>query len=78
MPGTAKIDPQLATAVTRVDDLTWRMTLRPGVTLHDGSTLSAADVAGDLRAGPDRPRHALARGPDPVRSSGGGSGRWTR
>lgn len=57
-PGTAKIDPQLATAVTRIDDLTWRMTLRPGVTLHDGSTLSAADVAATFapgRIGPDTP-----------------------
>jgi peptide/nickel transport system substrate-binding protein len=36
--------PALATSWTAVDDRTWEFKLRPGVTFHDGSRLTAADV----------------------------------
>jgi peptide/nickel transport system substrate-binding protein len=36
--------PGLATAWELVDDTTWRLTLRDGVTFHDGSPLTADDV----------------------------------
>ena len=36
--------PGLATAWELVDDTTWRITLRAGVTFHDGSPLTAEDV----------------------------------
>ncbi len=37
--------PGLATATRRIDDRTVELTLRPGVKFHDGSTLTAEDVA---------------------------------
>ncbi|MEJ2884957.1 ABC transporter substrate-binding protein [Actinomycetospora aeridis] len=40
--------PALATAWTQVDPGTWRFTLRPGVTFHDGSPLTPDAVAGSL------------------------------
>jgi len=44
-PGTgAEPAPGLATAWNRVDDLTLEVTLREGVTFHDGSPLTADDV----------------------------------
>lgn len=42
--------PALATAWTREDDLTWRFTVREGVTFHDGTALDAAAVVGSLEA----------------------------
>jgi len=36
--------PSLATSVKLVDDLTWEMKLRQGVTFHDGSPFTADDV----------------------------------
>jgi peptide/nickel transport system substrate-binding protein len=44
-PGTSTLKPRLASEWTQVDDDTWRIKLRDGVTFHDGSTLDAADVA---------------------------------
>ncbi|VEG29731.1 ABC transporter substrate-binding protein [Actinomyces howellii] len=38
----------LATSWTRVDDRTWRLTLRQGVTFHDGTELTAERVAACL------------------------------
>ncbi|MEF8856377.1 MAG: ABC transporter substrate-binding protein, partial [Haloplanus sp.] len=38
------VQPVLATALERRDDLTWRLSLREGVTFHDGSDFTAADV----------------------------------
>src|SRR5690606_35550489 len=38
------IQPALATGYEQVDDLTWRFTLREGVTWHDGEPFTAADV----------------------------------
>lgn len=38
------IQPALATGYEQVDDLTWRFTLREGVTWHDGAPFTAADV----------------------------------
>lgn len=40
--------PALATAWTQVDPSTWRFALRPGVTFHDGSPLTADAVATSL------------------------------
>ncbi|WP_308259032.1 ABC transporter substrate-binding protein [Pseudonocardia sp. H11422] len=40
--------PRLATGWTRVDPLTWRFELRPGVSFHDGTPLTGAAVAGAL------------------------------
>ncbi len=37
--------PGLAASTRRIDDRTVELTLRPGVTFHDGSTLTAEDVA---------------------------------
>ena len=45
VPGQTELKPRLATEWTQVDDDTWRIKLRDGVTFHDGSTLDAADVA---------------------------------
>ncbi len=44
--------PGLATSWRRVDERTLELSLRPGVKLHDGSTLTAEDVA--FSFGPDR------------------------
>ena len=40
-----RLVPGLATSWTAVDDTTWRFTLRRGVTFHDGSPFTSADVA---------------------------------
>ena len=46
-------EPDLATSWSANPALTeWMFTLRPGVTFHDGSALTAADVGGDV------PRHS--------------------
>lgn len=42
--------PALATEWARVDDLTWRFTIRPDVTFHDGTGLDAPQVAAALTA----------------------------
>ena len=44
--------PGLATAARHIDDRTVELALRPGVRFHDGSTMTAADVAWNF--GPDR------------------------
>lgn len=41
---TLQIEPCLATAYERVDEVTWRFTLRQGVTFHNGDPLTAEDV----------------------------------
>ncbi len=45
----------LATAWAATDATTWRLTLRPGVTFHDGAPLTAADVAHTLARAADVP-----------------------
>lgn len=42
--------PALSTDWQQVDDLTWRFTIRPGVTFHDGTDLTADQVAAALTA----------------------------
>lgn len=57
-PGKQIIVPQLATSVKHVEPLTWEMTLRPNVKLHDGTTLSSADIIATFspeRIGPKTP-----------------------
>lgn len=45
VPGETELEPRLATEWSQVDDDTWRLKLREGVTFHDGTGLDAADVA---------------------------------
>lgn len=42
---TLEIEPLLATAWENVDDTTWKFTIREGVKFHDGTDMTAADVA---------------------------------
>lgn len=42
--------PSLATAWTQTDPLTWTFTIRPGVTFHDGTALTAKQAAASLMA----------------------------
>jgi len=44
-PDDGSITPRLATAWEQIDDLTWRFTLRGGVSFHDGEPLNAENVA---------------------------------
>lgn len=44
-----RIKPALATEWKLIDPLTWEIKLRPGVTFHDGSSLTAGDVAYSLK-----------------------------
>jgi peptide/nickel transport system substrate-binding protein len=39
-----EFQPGLAERWTQIDDLTWEFALRPGVTFHNGDTLTASDV----------------------------------
>src|SRR3984957_17370931 len=43
-----RIQPSLATSWKLLDPLTWEIKLRPGGTFHDGSVVSAGDVAYSL------------------------------
>lgn len=52
-PMTGEAVPSLASAWTRVDDLTWEFTLRTGVTFHDGTPFDAAAVAAALTRAQD-------------------------
>lgn len=42
---TGELAPMLATSWERIDDLTWRFTLREGATFHDGSPFDAEAAA---------------------------------
>lgn len=58
------LKPGLATSWRRIDPLTLEVTLRQGVVFHDGSPMTASDVAFSFsaeRMGPGTPGHALAR-----------------
>jgi peptide/nickel transport system substrate-binding protein len=43
-----ELEPGLAESWEQIDDLTWEFTIRQGVTFHDGSALTASDVAWTL------------------------------
>ena len=43
-----RIHPSLATEWKLIDPLTWQIKIRPGVRFHDGSALTAGDVAYSL------------------------------
>ncbi len=49
------IQPALAESWRVVDDTTWEFKLRPGVTFHDGSPLTSADIAATFRRVPNVP-----------------------
>ena len=57
--GRSTLVPSLATELVQRDPLTWAATLRDGVRLHDGNTLTATDVAATFAAdrlwGPQAP-----------------------
>lgn len=44
-PEGGELRPALATSWERVDELTWRFTIREGVTFHNGDAMTAEDVA---------------------------------
>ncbi|WJV59658.1 ABC transporter substrate-binding protein [Pectobacteriaceae bacterium C111] len=44
-----QITPALAVSWKKIDDTTWRFTLRPNVKFHDGSTLTAKDVIASFK-----------------------------
>ncbi len=48
--GGQRLVPHLATAVHQRDALTWEVTLRPGVRMHDGGELTAEDVLSTFAA----------------------------
>jgi peptide/nickel transport system substrate-binding protein len=52
-PNTLEIKPLLATAWHQVDPLTWQFDLRHGVKFHDGTEMTADDVAFTLRYAAD-------------------------
>ncbi|SCX54297.1 peptide/nickel transport system substrate-binding protein [Klenkia marina] len=56
-------EPLLATGWTQVDDLTWDVDLRSGVTFHDGTAMTAQAVAESLQ-------HAVDADPSPRALSG--------
>jgi peptide/nickel transport system substrate-binding protein len=59
-----KMHPSLATSWRVIDPLTWEITLRPGVHFHDGSEMTAEDVAFSIM----RPRN--------VKNSPASMGTW--
>jgi peptide/nickel transport system substrate-binding protein len=52
------VHPVLATALDQRDDRTWRVSLREGVTFHDGSEFTAADVKATFERYAGTPRES--------------------
>ncbi len=52
---TQKVGPGLATSWQAVDDLTWEVKLRAGVTFHDGTPFTAEDVKFTVERAPNVP-----------------------
>jgi peptide/nickel transport system substrate-binding protein len=50
-----QVKPSLATGARNVDDLTWELKLRKGVTFHDGSPFTAEDVIATVERVPNVP-----------------------
>lgn len=61
-PKSFEYEPLLATSWKLVDDLTWEFKLREGVTFHDGSPLTAEDVAFTLNYWADPAHGARSQG----------------
>ena len=63
-PGSAdpaRLEPDLAQRMERSDDgLVWTFHIRPGVTFHDGTKLTAADAVASLRRAADGKRSSFA------------------
>jgi len=53
-----EVRPTLATDVERLDDRTWRLSLREGVSFHDGSDFTAADVVATFERYAGTPRES--------------------
>jgi peptide/nickel transport system substrate-binding protein len=53
-----EVRPTLATRAERRDDRTWRLSLREGVTFHDGSDFTAADVVATFERYEGTPRES--------------------
>jgi len=52
------VRPALATSLDQRDDLTWRISLREGVSFHDGTDLTAADVKATFERYEGTPRES--------------------
>lgn len=55
-----QVVPALAESWENVDDVTWRFTLREGVTFHDGSPLEAEDVRASMNRATNHPRSKVS------------------
>ncbi len=53
------IQPWIVTGWENVDETTWRVTVRDGVTFHDGSTMTAQDVAFSIMRAATHPRSEM-------------------
>ncbi|MBJ3776480.1 ABC transporter substrate-binding protein [Acuticoccus mangrovi] len=49
MDSNGAIQPEMVDSWEQVDDLTWTFTLRDGLTFHDGTPVTATDVAASLK-----------------------------
>jgi peptide/nickel transport system substrate-binding protein len=63
LSGDGALQPALASSWKALDDQTWEFVLRPGVTFHDGTPLTAADVAFTYRRAPTVPQSPGGFGP---------------
>ncbi|MFB6103023.1 MAG: ABC transporter substrate-binding protein [Haloplanus sp.] len=52
------VQPTLATSLDQQDELTWRVSLREGVTFHDGSAFTASDVRATFERYEGTPRQS--------------------
>ncbi len=56
MSEDGQLRPSLAVSWKALDETTWEFILRPGVTFHDGTVLTASDVAFSFRRAPTVPQ----------------------
>lgn len=58
--GSARIEPQLSTDWSALDDVTWEFHLRKNVKFHDGTNFDAEDVVASLLRARDKPSQGYA------------------